>query len=81
MAETTLKPCAFAFIVSDFQHVLRYPASVTLVFSAVNIRQTSCQDSARLWLPGGEVGTRSVYTVSLAPFILNAMECCVGVGE
>ena len=39
MAETTLKPHAFAFIVSNFQHELGNPA---LFFSTVvNISQTS----------------------------------------
>ena len=33
---------------------------VGAIFSAVDIKQTSCRDSARLWSPGGEVSTRSV---------------------
>ena len=41
MAETTVKQDAFAFIASNFQHVLEHPASHRAIFSAVNIRQTS----------------------------------------
>ena len=67
MVETTIKPRAYAFIVSDFQHALGNPA--LFLGAHVNIRQTSCRDSARLCSPCGEVGTRSVSTVSPAPLI------------
>ena len=67
VAEKTVKQRAFAFIMSDFQHVLGHP--VLFLAHVVNIRQTSCRDSARLCLPDEEVGTRRFQTVSPAPLI------------
>ena len=65
MAETTVKPRAFAVIVPVFRHALGNPA--LFVAHVVNIRQTSsCWDSARLCSPCGEVGTHNVSTVSPA---------------
>ena len=71
MVETTLKPRAFAFIVSNIQ---RY-------FSArkhqAKRHQWSCRDSARLRSPCGEVGTRSVSTVFPDPLISCHWVLCV----
>ena len=33
---------------------------IDAIFRAVDIRQASCRHSARLWSPGGEVGTHSI---------------------
>ena len=81
MVKTTLKPRAFAFIVSYFPTSIGKPGAI---FSAhVNIRQTSSgviwsyRDSARLRSPCREVGTRSVLTVSPRPLWIHATECCV----
>ena len=63
MVETALKLHAFAFNVFDLQNVLGNPV---LFLVHLNIRQTSCRDSARLCSPCKEVG---VLIVSLAPWI------------
>ena len=64
MVETTLKPRAFAFILSNLHHVL---GNLALFLAHVNIRQTSSVVDAGippdLCSPCGEVGTRSVSTV------------------
>ena len=66
MVKRRLKPRAFAFIMSDFQHVL---GNLALFLAQVNIRLMPCRDSTRLCSTCGEVGTRSISTVSPAPLI------------
>ena len=78
MVETTLKPRAFAFILSNIQHVLGNPALfLAPTLTSAKHHQWSCRDSARLCLPCGEVGTRNVSTVSPRPLWFHATECCV----
>ena len=66
MVETTVTQRAFSFIVSDDSRIGKPGA----IFSAVvNIRQTSRAGIPPDCSPGGEVGTRNVYTVFPAPMI------------
>ena len=66
----TKTACIFLFIVSNFQHVLGIPVLfLAPTLTSGKRHQWSCRDSTRLCSPCGEVGTRSVSTVSPAPLI------------
>ena len=86
MAETTVKQCAFAFIVSDFQHVLGYPASFTSALVWVQytfIRQTS-QHHVPGFRPTVVTWRRSWHCriwLFLRSLSNHATESCGGVGE
>ena len=72
MAETTVKQCAFAFIMFDIQH--------WDIGRSKHMANRYTPRAGRLWSPGGEVGT-AAFRLFPWPNLSHETECSGGAGE
>ena len=79
MAVTTVNQRAFAFIVFDIG-ISGFVYIGAIFVTANTSHNTTCRDSARLWLPGWKVSTVA-FRLFPRPLLSHEAECNGGIGE